>query len=183
MIWDKCKIAVLPEYHSMGRLVDSRDKRTIGRIIKEGHYLINDISIEDNYSIHFWATEKDCIFNSEFVLGQNLNSFIEKDKNINNFIIQRIFEKTNIYVNGNCKYTETNSKYGNSDIEIKFSQITSDKSPLRDFRFYDRALSIEEIEKLSKFIGYGYTPDVFKYISEFQQVYASNAANMFPAHF
>ena len=195
MILDKCRTAVFPEYHSMGRLLNLKDNKQVGRILKDSSYLFQDIPIEDSYSFHFWAFGKKCSLKSDILdidisnddsysfMGRNINTISGMSDSWNNLIIQRRSGKTSLYINGHCKHTEINNEHGNINVEIICSQNTSEKSPLRDFRFYDRFLSGEEIEKLSKFIGYGYTPDIFKYIKEFQEVYASNAANMFPTHF
>lgn len=175
MILDKCKIVVFPEYHSMGRLINALDNKQTGRIIKDDLLYINGAPICDNFCISSW-------FMGDIKLGGSIDLEASGPKEWNNLIVQGKSGSTNCFVNGKhiTRIKNTNSK--EDTIYLRASQTTSDSPPLRDFRYYERSLSEQELEYLFNF-SYCDSLEPLSFGASFLEVYASNAANMFPTHF
>lgn len=175
---NNCKIVVFPEYHSMGRLINTLNNKQTGRIINNELFCIEGAPVCDNFCISSWFWGEKLAVNSG-----KFNIEASGDKKWNNLILQGKSGIANVFVNGKHIKKIGHIKGASEDgVYLRASQTTSDSPPLRDFRYYERSLSEMELEDLLN-ISFCDSLEALGFGASYLEVYASNIANMFPTHF
>lgn len=175
---NNCKIVVFPEYHSMGRLINAIDNKQTGRVINNELFHIEGVPVCDNFCLSSWFLGESLVVNSG-----RFNVEAIGNKKWNNLVLQGKSGIANVFVNGkHIKKIGAIKGVSENGVYLRASQTTSDSPPLRDFRYYERSLSEMELEDLFNF-SYCDSLEALGFGASYLEVYASNAANMFPTHF
>lgn len=173
-----CKISVFPEYHSMGRLINNIDNKQTGLRVKDDLYLIDTSLGADIFCLSSWFRGDQL-----HIKSGDLNIEATGDKEWNSFVLKSRSGVANVFINGEyTKRIKISDISHDERLYLRASPTTTDHSPLRDFRYYERSLSEKEFEEIVNFSYYN-VPNVGLLYDSYFEIYASNAANMFPTHF